>query len=95
MGRPDKPSKDTENQQNFVLVDTEIRRSRIPIFRKARSAAPTDLCRATGKALRKADRGRAAVDWAPKAVHRGRMQVPAFEWKRRAGFTLARLLFAP
>ena len=23
MGRPDKPSKDTENQQNFVLVDTE------------------------------------------------------------------------
>jgi len=23
MGRPVKPSKDTENQQNFVLVDTE------------------------------------------------------------------------
>lgn len=23
MGRPDKSSKDTENQQNFVLVDTE------------------------------------------------------------------------
>ncbi len=23
MARPDKPSKDTESQQNFVLVDTE------------------------------------------------------------------------
>lgn len=79
MGRPDKPSKDTENQQNFVLVDTEhpeIANSTVPEGQIRRADRP---CRATGKALRKAARGRAVADWAPKAVRQGRMQVPAFE----------------
>ncbi|WP_342119683.1 hypothetical protein [Pseudoduganella sp. OTU4001] len=43
MGRPDKSSKDTENQQNFVLVDTEhpeINSSTIPEGQVRRADRP-------------------------------------------------------
>ena len=70
MGRPDKPSKDTENQQNFVLVDTEhpeIGNTTVPEgqIRRADRPLPGNRQSATESASRQGGSGLGTEGGAP------------------------------
>ena len=70
MGRPDKPSKDTENQQNFVLVDTEhpeIANSAVPEgqIRRADRPLPGNRQSATESGSRQGGSGLGTEGGAP------------------------------